>query len=74
MQFSIQKNAMLISLISLIILIYKYAVWFFIEPKRGDGSVLYRVLQKISIRVMRVSNPIQRCPVSLFCVILTVIG
>ena len=41
--------------------------------QRGGGrSVLYRVLQKISIRLMRVSNPKQRCPVLLFCVILTV--
>ena len=53
---------------------YKYALWSLIEPKRGGGSVLYRVLQKISIRLMRVSNPKQRCPVLLFCVILTVIG
>ena len=38
------------------------------------GRVLYRVLHKISIRLMRVSNPKQRCPVLLFCVILTAIG
>ena len=37
------------------------------------GSVLYRVLQKINIRLMRVSNRKQRCPVLLFCLILIVI-
>ena len=51
---------------------YKYALWSLVEPKRSGGSVFYRVLQKISIRLMRVSIPKQRCPVLLFCVILTV--
>ena len=54
--------------------IYKYDLSTLVEPKRGSGSVLYRILQKISMRLMRISNPKQRCPVLLFCVILTVIA
>ena len=67
--FSISLNPYLLNCMN-----YKYALWSLIEPKRGGGSVLHRVLQKISIRLMRVSNPKQRCPVLLFCVIMTVIG
>ena len=38
-----------------------------------EGGVLCRVIQKISIRLMRVSKSKQRCLDSLFCVIFTVI-